>query len=105
MPYLVFLRLSGWMVLLARSADSKDSELLVLRQEVAVLRRQSPKPKLDWADRPVLAALVWLLPQPLRISRLVTPACCCAGTGGWCAGGGPIRQGEDGRRLMPGSPS
>jgi hypothetical protein len=55
--YLVFIRLSGWMVLLVRSAASKDAELLVLRHEVAVLRRQHPRPKLDWAGRVVLAAL------------------------------------------------
>jgi putative transposase len=42
-------------VLLARSSASKDAELLVLRQEVGVLRRQLV-PKLDWADRAVLAA-------------------------------------------------
>jgi hypothetical protein len=48
MLYLIFARLAGWMALLARSA-AKDAELLVLRQEVAVLRRQNPKPKLDWA--------------------------------------------------------
>jgi putative transposase len=59
--------------LLARSAASKDAELLVLRQEVAVLRRQNPEPKLDWADRMVIAALARLLPKPLRMSRLVTP--------------------------------
>jgi hypothetical protein len=44
MLYLVFVRLTGWMALLARSAASKDAELLVLRQEVAVLRRQNPIP-------------------------------------------------------------
>ena len=66
--YLIFVRLTGWMALLARSAASKDAELLVLRQEVAVLRRQNPKPKLDWADRMVLAALARLLPRPLRMA-------------------------------------
>ena len=69
MLYLIFVRLTGWMALLARSAASKDAEVLVLRQEVAVLRRQNPKPKLDWADRMVLAALARLLPRPLRMSR------------------------------------
>jgi putative transposase len=73
MLYLIFVRLTGWMALLARSAASKDAELLVLRHEVAVLRRQNPKPKMDWADRAVLAALARLLPRQLRMSRLVTP--------------------------------
>ena len=73
MLYLIFVRLTGWMALLARSAASQDTELLVLRHEVAVLRRQNPKPKMDWADRMVLAALARLLPGQLRMSRLVTP--------------------------------
>jgi putative transposase len=73
MLYLIFVRLAGWMALLARSSASKDAELLVLRQEVAVLRRQNPRPKLDWADRAMLAALARVLPKPLRLSRLVTP--------------------------------
>jgi hypothetical protein len=45
----MFVRLTGWMALLARSAAAKDAELLVLRHEVAMLRRQNPRPKLDWA--------------------------------------------------------
>ena len=73
MLYLIFVRFAGWMTLLARSSASKDAELLVLRHEVAVLRRQNPKPKLNWAGRAVLAALARLLPKPLRMSRLVTP--------------------------------
>jgi putative transposase len=73
MLYLMFVRLTSWMALLARSAASKDAELLVLRQEVAVLRRENPKPKLDWADRMVFAALARLLPGSLRTGRLVTP--------------------------------
>lgn len=69
----MFVRLTGWPALLARSSASKDAGLLVLRQEVAVLRRQHPRPRLEWADRAVLAALARLLPGPLRRCRLVTP--------------------------------
>jgi putative transposase len=72
--YLIFVRLLGWLMLLSRSSASKHAELLVLRHEVTVLRRANPKPRLDWADRAVLAALAGLLPQVLRGHRLVTPS-------------------------------
>src|SRR5690349_3083372 len=71
--YLIFIRLCGWLVLLGRSTASKDAELLVLRHEVAVLRRGKPKPRLDWADRAVLAALIRRLPKTVKDHRLVTP--------------------------------
>ena len=71
--YLIFVRLCGWLVLLARSSASKDAALLVLRHEVAVLRRTHPRPRLDRADRAVMAALIRLLPARLRAHRLVTP--------------------------------
>ena len=46
--YLIFVRLRGWLVPLAGSSASKDAELLVLRREVAVVRRTHPRPRLDW---------------------------------------------------------
>jgi hypothetical protein len=71
--YLLMVRVFGWLVLLARSGTSKEVEILVLRHEVAVLRRQVARPKPDWADRAVIAALARLLPSHLRLRRIVTP--------------------------------
>ena len=71
--YLIMIRVFGWLLLLGRSQASKDAEIMVLRHEVTVLRRQVAQPKPDWADRAVLAALARLLPAELRAHRLVTP--------------------------------
>lgn len=66
-------RVLGWLVLPGRSQASKDVEIMVLRHEVMVLRRQVARPQPDWADRAILAAVARQLPAALRASRLVTP--------------------------------
>jgi len=73
LAYLMLVRVLSWLVLLARSDTAKDAEILVLRHEVAVLRRTSPRPTLTWLDRAVRSSLSRLLPPPLRRMRLVTP--------------------------------
>jgi putative transposase len=74
MLYRAFCRTTEWLSLLARRSAAKDVEILVLRHENAILRRKNPKPRLNWADRVELAALIRLLPQSLKVHRLVTPA-------------------------------
>jgi hypothetical protein len=64
--YLIMIRVFGWLLLLGRSQASKNAEIMVLRHEVTVLRRQVARPKPDWADRAVLAALARLLPAVPR---------------------------------------
>ena len=80
--YLIMVRVFAWLVLLGRSQASKDAEIMVLRHEVTVLRRQVARPKPDWADRAVLAELAGLLHRccaPIGWSR---QARCWPGTVG-----------------------
>jgi len=73
LTYLVISKLASWMVLLARSDAAKDVEILVLRHQLAVLHRKTPRPRLSWPDRAFIAALVRRLPRHRRIGPLVTP--------------------------------
>src|SRR6266568_508747 len=93
--YLILWQLTGWLGLLARSQVSKDVELLVLRHEVVVLRRQVARPCPSWPDRAVLSALTRLLPKQRRRHRLRLGArlrlgrASLAGSSRWVVSGGP----------------
>ena len=65
--YLIFRQVLAWLGLLARSAHSKNAEILVLRHEVALLRRQVNRPRLSWADWAVFACTV-----PKLVTSVVT---------------------------------
>ena len=70
----MFAKLLSWMVLHARSDTAKEIEILVLRHQLAVLQRRTPRPRISWTDRAVIAALTRLLPARRRRGLLVTPA-------------------------------
>ena len=72
--YLVFTKLLNWMVLRTRSDTTKEIEILVLRHQLTVLQRRSPRPRMNWPDRALIAALARLLPTRRRLGFLVTPA-------------------------------
>jgi hypothetical protein len=71
--YVVVCRLFALVLLLARSDCSKELEILVLRHDLAILRRQARRPQLTPADRLVLAALSRVLPRRSWQAFLVTP--------------------------------
>ena len=72
--YQMFAKLLSWMVLHTRSDTANEIEILVLRHQLAVLQRRTPRPQISWTDRAVIAALARLLPARRRSGFLVTPA-------------------------------
>jgi hypothetical protein len=71
--YLALRRLLELMVLCWRSTDAREVEILVLRHQLAILRRQHPRPRLRPKDRALLAALSRLLPRPRWSIFVITP--------------------------------
>ena len=101
--YLLVRRLLELAVLLGRSEASKEIEILVLRHELTVLRRQVPRARHQRPDRLLLAALSRLLPRS-RWTRVRGDAAdrCCAGTGTWSPAAGPIPAADPDGRRPPG---
>jgi len=96
--YLIMVLVSGWLVLLGRSQASKDAEILVLRHEVMVLRRQLAGPRLDWADRAVLAAWPGGCPPHSAAAGWSRRGRCWPGTAACSPASGPTRTGQAARR-------
>jgi putative transposase len=80
---LIFQQALGLVLLMGRTSSTKDIEFLLLRREVAVLRRTNPQPRLDWADRALFAALIQRLPAALRAAASSPRPLSCAGTPAW----------------------
>ena len=62
--YQMFAKLLGWIVLRTRADATKDIEILVLRHQLAVLQRRTPRPRMSGIDRALIAAFARLLPTP-----------------------------------------
>jgi hypothetical protein len=74
--FLLTTRLAAWLWLARREETWKTAETFLLRHQLAVLQRQQPgRPRLDWADRVLIATLLAVIPKARRrgLRLLVTP--------------------------------
>jgi hypothetical protein len=98
LAYLTLCRSIQLLVLLARGDAANDLEILVLRHQLAVLRRQTPRPRMEPADRALLAAVSRVLPAPAGRASSCSQRRCCAGIGAWLPAPGPTHTGSAGHR-------
>lgn len=78
--YLIFCQLRAWIAFLMRSEASKNAEILALRHQVNVLRRQIARPRPTWADRALISALAGYCPRHVAETCSSLPAHSCGGT-------------------------
>jgi hypothetical protein len=102
LAYLTLCRSIQFLALLARGGTAKDLEILVLRHQLTILRRQVPRPRLEPADRALPAAISCVLRDPAGPASLGSPRRRCAGTDAWSRVPGPTRIASRAGHRLPG---
>ena len=100
LAYLTLCRSIQLLALLGRGNASKDLEILVLRHQLSVLRRQVPRPRLEPTDRALLAAVSRVLPRARWSCFFVKPDTLLVGIGGWSPARGPTLVDRDDRHWI-----
>jgi hypothetical protein len=105
LAYLMLTRVLSWLALLAHTEATKDAEILLLRHEIAVLRRHTPRPRLTWVDRALLSASAGCYHPRCAACGWSHPEPCCDGTPNSWPAAGPTRDdpvGQSSRADQPG---
>jgi hypothetical protein len=105
LAYLTLCRSIQLLALLGHGDTSKDLEILVLRHQLSVLRRQVLRPRLEPADRALLAAVSRVLPRAVGRAASSSPTRCCVGIGGWSPAPGPTLVARNDRHWISRSSS